>query len=242
MAKRVLFIEHDHVSPSGPLGERFRDHGFELHSFPVVPEASFDSPNVVVQFPNFEQFDVIVPMGSPWGAWEDNRIGNWLLPEITALRQAHNQGIPILGVCFGGQLMARVLGGKVERASRPEVGWYSIDTSSPDISSGPWFQYHWDRWYTPEIGKELARTEVGPQAFQAGRTLGLQFHPEMNSEILELWLAMDGGCAEVESVGLTAETLRIETAEIESAARSRTHQLIDYFLEKVTTAHIKPVS
>ncbi|MFM7500124.1 MAG: type 1 glutamine amidotransferase, partial [Actinomycetota bacterium] len=211
MAKSLLFIEHDHVSPTGPLGERFVDHGYEISSIAVVTEEKFNEPNVTITWPDFTAFDIIVPLGSPWGVWEDERIGNWLLPELELARKAHDAGVPIMGVCFGGQLMARALGGRVERATRPEVGWIEIASDSPNIPAGPWFQYHWDRWYTPDIAKELARTSVGPQAFSARRTLALQFHPEINLEILDLWLAMDGGCAEVESVGLDPQTLREQT-------------------------------
>jgi GMP synthase-like glutamine amidotransferase len=242
MAKRVLFIEHDHVSPSGPLGERFIDHGFELQTFGVVSAENFDTPNVNVTFPNFSEFDVVVPMGSPWGVWEDNRIGNWLLPELAQAKSAHDEGVPILGICFGGQLMARALGSRVERATRPEVGWMEITSDIPELSRGPWFQYHWDRWFTPPIGREIARTNVGPQAFIAGRTLALQFHPEINIEILDLWLAMDGGCAEVESVGIVPEALRDETRRVQESARKRTHALVDFFLQDIVTAEVVPVT
>lgn len=236
MAKRLLFIEHDHVSPTGPLGERFIDHGYEISSIAVVPVEKFNEPNVTISWPDFTDFDVVVPLGSPWGVWEDERIGNWLLPELERVREAHDAGVPILGVCFGGQLMARALGGRVERATRPEVGWFEIASDSPHIPTGPWFQYHWDRWYTPSVGKEIARTPVGPQAFIARRTLALQFHPEINLEILDLWLAMDGGCAEVESVGLDPQVLREQTKAIQNEARVRTHALVDYFLRDIATA------
>ncbi|MFM7500304.1 MAG: type 1 glutamine amidotransferase [Actinomycetota bacterium] len=236
MAKRILFVEHDHVSPTGPLGERFIDHGYEISSVTVVPEEKFNEPNVTITWPDFTAFDVIVPLGSPWGVWEDEQIGNWLLPELELARKAHDAGVPIMGVCFGGQLMARALGGHVERATGPEVGWLEITSDSPNIPAGPWFQYHWDRWYTPDIAKELARTSVGPQAFSARRTLALQFHPEINLEILDLWLAMDGGCAEVESVGLDPQTLREQTKQIQAQARLRTHALVDYFLRDIATA------
>lgn len=236
MAKRLLFIEHDHVSPAGPLGERFIDHGYEISSIAVVPEEKFNEPNVTISWPDFTDFDVVVPLGSPWGVWEDERIGNWLLPELDLVRAAHDAGVPILGVCFGGQLMARALGGRVERATRPEVGWLEIASDSPNIPAGPWFQYHWDRWHTPSVGKEIARTPVGPQAFIARRTLALQFHPEINLEILDLWLAMDGGCAEVESVGLDPQILREQTKAIQDEARVRTHALVDYFVRDIATA------
>ncbi|NDA80246.1 MAG: type 1 glutamine amidotransferase [Actinobacteria bacterium] len=236
MAKRLLFIEHDHVSPTGPLGERFADHGYEISAIAVVPEEQFNEPNVVVTWPEFTDYDIVVPLGSPWGVWEDQRIGNWLLPELELAQKAHDAGVPIMGVCFGGQLMARALGGRVERAERAEVGWLEIQSDSPNIPSGPWFQYHWDRWYTPSQATEIARTSVGPQAFIARRTLALQFHPEINLEILDLWLAMEGGCAEVESVGIDPENLRAETKAVQEQARTRTHALVDYFLRDIATA------
>ena len=233
MSKRVLFIEHDHVSPTGPLGERFVDHGYEISSVAVVPADKFETPNVSVTWPEFTDFDVVIPLGSPWGVCEDERIGNWLLPELKHVRKAHDAGVPIMGICFGGQLMARALGGRVERAERAEVGWLAIESISAHLPSGPWFQYHWDRWHTPAIATEIARTSVGPQAFIAGRTLALQFHPEINLEILDLWLAMDGGCAEVESVGIDPEALREETKSVQAQARVRTHALVDYFLNSI---------
>jgi len=209
--KRVIFIEHDHVSEGGPIWDQFVKRGYDITRFHVVTEANFSQPNIEVSWPDLLSYDVVVPMGAPWGAWEDERIGNWLLPEIELMRQVHNAGVPILGICFGGQLMARVLGGSVARAPHPEVGWFEIETESPSlIPSGPWFQYHWDRWVTPPGATEIARTAVGPQAFVLGRTLALQFHPEIDPYVLDLWLDMDGGCAEVESAGINVEVLREE--------------------------------
>ena len=127
MSKRALFIEHDYVSLGGPVWRAFEKRGYEIERFLIVPKDKFHEPNVVVEFPDFNKFDVIVPMGAPYGAYEDARIGNWLLPEIEKLRNAHNAGIPILGICFGGQVMARALGGSVARSPKAELGWYEIE-------------------------------------------------------------------------------------------------------------------
>ena len=85
---KVLIIAHDHVSPPGPVAERFRHHGFEVEEFLVVSEANYAKPNVVREFPNLANYDVIVPMGAPWGAWDDDHIGNWLVPELEFLTKA----------------------------------------------------------------------------------------------------------------------------------------------------------
>jgi len=243
MTKRVLFIEHDHASEAGPISQRFSEHGFEINRFLIVDKANYLTPNVTVQWPNLLEYDILVVMGAPWGAWEDSRIGNWLIPEMAKVLEAHNAGIPILGICFGGQLMARVLGGSVARAPEAELGWYEIQSDDDSlIETGPWFQYHWDRWQLPAKATEIARTEIASQAFTYGRTLGLQFHPEIDSHVLDLWLAMEGGCVEVESEGVVVAELRAQTKAIEPESNQRGFELVDRFLNKVASAEVIPYS
>ncbi len=242
MSKRVIFIEHDHVSVGGPIWKQFENRGYEITRFKIVDEANFNTPNVKVQWPNLLEFDAVVPMGAPWGAWEDERIGNWLNPEIEQLRQVHNAGIPILGICFGGQLMARILGGSVARAPKAELGWYVILSDDESlIPRGPWFQYHWDRWQLPPGAKEIARTPLSSQAFTFGRTLGVQFHPEIDLNVLDQWLAMDGGCVEVESEGVNVEILRAQTKFEEPKANQRGYDLVNQFLDRIATAPIQRI-
>ena len=239
---RALFIEHDQISLGGPIWRSLEKHGYEIERFLIVPEANYDSPNITTTFPNFNEYDLLVPMGAPYGAYEDDRIGNWLLPELEKLKQAHNDGIPILGICFGGQLMARALGGSVARAPKAEVGWIEIESDDKTlIPTGPWFAYHWDSWMTPKGATEIAKTDVANQAFVMGRTLALQFHPDVDPEVLEAWLAMEGGCAEVEAEGVDVEQLRSQTKSIQPASDKRTYDLIDTFLRRVATASVEKV-
>lgn len=237
--KRVIFIEHDHVSEGGPVWEQFVRRGYEIVRFPIVNEANFNQPNVAVEWPDLFSFDVVVVMGSPWGVWEDERIGNWLLPELELMGRVHEAGIPILGICFGGQLMARVLGGSVARGPSAEVGWFEIESDDTSlIEPGPWFQYHWDRWQLPPQAKEIARTALASQAFTCGRTLALQFHPEIDPHVLDIWLEMEGGRAEVEGEGLVVETLRQQTREQEPRSNQRAYALVDRFLDEVATRKV----
>ena len=60
MVVRVLIIAHDHVSPPGPVAERFRHHGFEVDEFLVVSQANYPEPNVIREFPHLADYDVIV--------------------------------------------------------------------------------------------------------------------------------------------------------------------------------------
>jgi len=239
---RAIFIEHDHISLGGPIWRSLEKHGYEIERFLIVPQANYDSPNVTTTFPNFNEYDLLVPMGAPYGAYEDDQIGNWLLPELEKLKAAHNAGIPILGICFGGQLMARALGGSVAKAPKAEVGWFEIDSNDKTlIPAGPWFEYHWDRWVTPKGATEIAKTDGASQAFVMGRTLGLQFHPEVDPEVLEAWLSRESGCVEIRGEGVDLDQLRKETLEQEPGSNKRAAELIDAFLRRVATAAIVAV-
>lgn len=230
---RALFVQHDHVSPTGPVADRLRDRGFRVDEILVVERQNFETPNVVFEFPNADEYDVIVPMGSPWGAWDDACIGNWLLPEISWIRAAISRDIPVLGICFGGQLMARALGGTVSRAPKPEIGWTSLHTDDASIvPSGPWFQFHHDRWTVPPGATELARTPVASQAFTFGRSLALQFHPELITTTLRGWLD-EGGQAEVIADGQDPKLLLEHTGAEEPLAIARTVSLVDAFVDRI---------
>lgn len=230
---RVLFVQHDHVSPLGPVGERFAHHGYEIDTHLVVDEADFGSPNVATDLPSFGEYDVLVPLGAPWGAWDDATIGRWLVPEIAWLRDAVSSGMPVLGICFGGQLVARAMGGSVAPAPRGEIGWTSIWTDRPElVGEGPWFQFHYDRWVVPPGAVELARTAAASQAFMMQRTLAVQFHPELDAAGLQGWLDW-GGASKIRDDGLDPEIMKAQTVATADAARDRTYALVDAFLTDV---------
>ena len=230
---RVLIIEHDHVSPPGPVAERFRFHGFTVDQFLVVPADKFDEPNVEREFPNLADYDVVVPMGAPWGAWDDDRIGAWLKPEFDFISEAIDADVPIFGICFGGQLLARALGGSVAPGPKPEIGWTVVHTDRPDlVPAGPWFQFHYDRWQLPAEALEIARNSAASQAFTNGRNLGVQFHPELTPEMLLGWLN-NGGRDLVIKDGQDPDVLLAHTKAEQAAAKERTNQLVDAFLRDV---------
>jgi len=230
---KALFIQHDHVSPTGPVGERFRERGFETTEVLVVTKENFANPNVKFEFPDFNDYDVIIPLGAPWGAWDDACIGNWLTPEIAWLRSALDANKPVFGICFGGQLMARALGGSVAPAPKSEIGWVNIWSERPDlVSNGPWFQFHYDRWQLPPGAIELARNPVASQAFIYGKSLAVQFHPELNAAGLKGWLDW-GGDAKVLEDGQDPEIMYAQTVAEEDAARERTYALVDTFIDKI---------
>jgi len=232
---RVLFIKQDHVSAAGPVAEAFADLGYDVADLLVVPPGRFGAPDVTVTFPAPEAFDAIVPMGAPWSVYDQARIGSWVGAELAFLRRAADSGVPVLGICFGGQALAAALGGTVEPAAGPEIGWRLLDTDQPGlIEPGPWFQWHMDRWRLPAGLRALARTELAEQAFTSGRSMGVQFHPEMTPCTLAGWLD-NGGTAQLAEHGLDAERLLDQTRRLAVASAGRARALVRRFTEQIAT-------
>lgn len=230
---RALLIQHDHICTPGFVGERLIDRGLDLVLHQVVREDRFLSPDVEIEFPDPTDFDVIIPMGAPWSVYDQEAIGTWVPTELAMLREAHDQQVPVLGICFGGQMLAAAHGGSVSRSPAPEIGWVEVKSDNDGlVPSGFWFQWHYDQWQPPSEATEVARTAKSSQAFILGRNLAVQFHPEMTSEILASWIAM-GGAAEIDQFGMTVEDLVRQTEARDAANRERAHRLVDQFLDRV---------
>jgi GMP synthase-like glutamine amidotransferase len=163
-----------------------RERGYEVDPFIVVADPT--TPVSHEPFPDITPYDLVATMGAPWSVYDTESIGSWIARELELLRRAHESSVPILGVCFGAQALAAALGGTVTRAARPEIGWHHIESDTPWISSGPWFQWHGDTFTLPDGAVELARSPLAPQAFRCRRSLGVQFHPEVDCDIVGDWL------------------------------------------------------
>lgn len=148
------------------------------------------------------------------------------------VRAAHDAGTPVLGMCFGGQVLSTALGGTVTRIDSPEFGWRTVEAvAGAPIPSGPWFQWHFDAFTVPDGAVELARNDFGPQAFRIGRSLGTQFHPEVTPRLINDWL--DYGTDELAANGVSPQAMLAETIERADAARGRAADLVDWFLADV---------
>jgi GMP synthase-like glutamine amidotransferase len=238
---RVLFVKQDHASPSGLVGDAFTSLGWDVSELVVVPESRYHSPDVSVVFPSAAGFDALVFYGAPWSVYDTATIGTWIGDEIVFAQSAVSLGVPVLGICFGGQMLASAVGGSVSLAPVPEIGWISVSTSAPDlIEAGPWFSWHFDRFALPSGVDVVARTSRADQAFSVGRTLGLQFHPEVNEEVLESWLAT-GGEEQLAEVGVAVPPLLAQTRLMTGAAATRAEALVRRFVTDVARRPVVPV-
>lgn len=140
--------------------------------------------------------------------------------------------VPVLGLCFGGQMLARVLGGEVFRGPESEIGWLPVRSKDPDlVPAGPWFQWHFDSFTVPPGATSIAESDVGPQAFVAGKSLGLQFHPEVTTEIMDDWVREYRH--ELDGDGVDPDSLLEETNRRATESRRMAWQLFERFLSDV---------
>ena len=179
MTARIHFLEHSEHDVPGVLGRVALDRGWEVGASRADRGAS--------SLPTVGSFDVLVVLGSDESTLDPTV--DWIGPERTLVGEVVAAGTPVLGVCFGGQLLAQVLGGEVSRATRKEIGWRAVDSADPvRLPSGPWLVWHEDAFTAPPGSESLAWTDVSLQAFVSGVHTGLQFHPEVTREIVGDWV------------------------------------------------------
>jgi GMP synthase-like glutamine amidotransferase len=162
---RALVIQHDPGSLPGLVGDALVARGFELD--PVTVSTTLAHATWHGAFPDPLDYDLVVSLGAIWSVYDHATVGSWIDRELDLLRRADANDVPVLGICFGGQALAAAHGGRVEPASRKEIGFTTVTTDDPDlVPPGPWMQWHGDRFTIPPGALEIARNEVGPQAFR----------------------------------------------------------------------------
>lgn len=229
---RALVIEHDDVSPLGPIGERFRERLYDLDHF-RIPDEVIGTPGPDVEFPDVTGYDAVVVLGAIYSVYDLATHGRWIRPELELARAADRAGVPALGICFGGQLLTTAHGGSVAKAPLGEIAWTTVDSDDPAlVPPGPWFQWHFDRWEVPPGATELARNERASQAWAMRRNLAVQFHPEVTAASLHGWY-QTGGDDEARIFGLDPDEVMAQTVAEEPAAVARAHALVDSFIDRI---------
>lgn len=145
------------------------------------------------------------------------------------------RGTPVLGICFGAQLLSCVFGGEVMRMDHPEIGWSNVLGVGSDLSvAGRWMQWHYDCFTVPPSFTAIGVNSFGTQAMRGHRCLGVQFHPEANVEVVSRWIEI-GGREELQAFGISESRLLMTTKEFSAQATDATRRLIQYFLEDIAS-------
>ena len=184
----ILLVAHDPLFTSGTLRalllrRALAHRTLRLHLGDPIPN-------------DVRRFKAIVSLGGAMSA-NDEQQHPFLRDEIALLRSAVVAGVPVLGISLGARILARSLGGTVRRAPTAERGWSDIqltpagrrDTLFTGLAS-PLRAFHWhEEAFTLPPGAELLATSTAcrNQAFRFAMSWGVQFHPEIDAEMIENW-------------------------------------------------------
>ncbi|HEX7685929.1 MAG TPA: glutamine amidotransferase [Trinickia sp.] len=232
MNREVLAIRHVHFEDLGSLEQVLGERAWFVRYLDVGAAR--------VEAPKPEAPGLTVILGGPISAFDDLSYPT-LKPLLTLIEKRLASGGPILGICLGAQLIARVLGARVYSAGRKEIGWSPLTLTeaghrSPmrhlDGSRTSMLHWHGDTFDLPAGAVRLASTQrCENQAFAWGEhVLALQCHPEIRTDRFERWLI--GHANEIEATpGIDAKRLRADTQrwgpDLERAAREAFGEWLD---------------
>lgn len=202
--KQALAIYHLAFEDLGSFASVLREAGYEIAYRSAVHDLAQIDPSGP---------DLLVICGGPIGVYEEEAYP-FIKAEKRLIAERLAAGLPTLGICLGGQMMASALGAKV-RPGTKEVGFSTLTltdagSKSPlqHLEGVPVLHWHGDTFDIPGAAELLASTDIcRNQAFAIGsHALGLQFHPEADFPALEDWFVAYGG--DVASAKLTVPEMR----------------------------------
>lgn len=220
---KALVIQNSPNTGIGLVGENLeRRHGFALD---IRDAATTDFTTI-----DPRDADLFVILGSPRGVYE--RAVPWIDGEFAFTRRLLEDDRPLFGICFGGQMIASALGASVVPMGLRHRGWRRNDIAIGPAWEGPWFRWHGDRFDIPDGAKLLAVSDGVPQGFHIGRAVGVQFHPEVDADIVRTWVREGEAllqCDDSDREALIADSVR----ECRDVA-ARLNLLMDDILQRCT--------
>ena len=237
MAK-ILVIQHNDDDNLNDLAAPFLEAGLEI----VQWHAEKTAPPVE----SLEGFSGLVSLGAFAGVEDEASVG-WMPLERKLIEAALAVEMPVLGLCFGSQLLASVAGAEVGKSGSPEVGWYEVEMTEAAAADplmsvlGPEpevIQYHYDTFNWPEVPAEvtiLGTANGMNQAFRVGKNAwGTQFHIEMNLPTMLGWIASyprafeKAGNVPAEQVELTRQNWRLHQERSVALGRAFAEQVLEF--------------
>jgi GMP synthase (glutamine-hydrolysing) len=228
----ILIIQNDPPETLGLYEEYIKTHEpYRLiHAYKMSEED---------EFPPIDQYTHFIIGPTPISA---NKIleYNFLTKEWAYLQEIIESNKPCLGVCCGGQMLAKKMGGSVLKSPGKEIGGYNVTLTEHGISDPlfkgfprefPVFHWHSDMFTIPPRGKLLATGNPCPiQAFRKNNVWGIIFHLEITSDDAVRWA--DAYPDELKDIGKTREQVIEECKKDDYDMKILSKKLMENFLNQ----------
>jgi GMP synthase-like glutamine amidotransferase len=198
----ILSIQNTEIETLGNFKELFESDGYLIETIHVKKD----------KIPKeLDKYAGIVILGGYMSVYENLP---YLDEELVLINNANNLQVPLLGICLGSQLIAEALGGRVYKGKQKEIGWFDViinPRGKNDIFKGigdnnmKVFQWHGDIFELPSSAVLLASSDLYPQAFRLGNSIGILFHLEVTSPMIHDWTKVYG--SEMKEVGVSRDDI-----------------------------------
>lgn len=231
--KPIAFVAHQPSVRPGVMGDVLSGDGIEHFTVRAWDAA--------IGWPHAADISALVVLG---GEMNVDDLGHhpYLLRSRAMLEESIGAGIPVLGICLGAQMIARVLGAEVTAGAAREIGFHPLESSddgdellAPVNELKGVFQWHEDSLTLPNDAVLLHRGRAAPQSFRYRTNVyAVQFHFEVTEEILNEW------CAETpdleEGWGTTRSELMEQATEMLPDQRRAAERITRRFVSVAQTS------
>ncbi|MEN3027926.1 MAG: gamma-glutamyl-gamma-aminobutyrate hydrolase family protein [Aquificaceae bacterium] len=184
---KALAVRHVNVEHLGLIEKVLRHMGIKFEYLDTVSGQTLKEP--------LENYGLLIVLGGYMGAYEES-LYPFLSYEFRLMEEALKRDMPLLGICLGSQMLAKVLGARVYRGERgKEIGWMEVFKvgEHPYFEDFPLkltvFQWHGDTFDLPAGALRVYSSEkYENQAFVYRRAVGLQFHIEVDRNMVSSWV------------------------------------------------------
>lgn len=230
--KTVWAIQHIGYEDLGSFEDVLRQRGFDVQYF---CSRNVDYNGLFAQDP-----DLLVVLGGPMGVYEQEK-HSWIPRELKFVEERLECEKPLLGICFGAQMIAKALGAEVYPGRQgKEIGWTDITVNEDgmktplrhlDGSLTKMMHWHGDTFDMPDGAVLLASSDLyKKQAYSYGNyVFAMQCHPEVTAHKLRLWYA--GSEDDIKTVGKTVEQMKADAeaynAKLSQQAALFLHEWLD---------------